>query len=68
LWERKMLVETDDRKGGKTYVAGLTIKFSDTPGAVGRIPTPGEHNEQIYCKLLGHNLAELERWRTQGVI
>jgi len=68
LWERQMLVETDDRKGGKTYVAGLTVKFSDTPGAVGRIPTPGEHNEEIYCGLLGHNLPDLERWRAEGVI
>src|SRR5216683_2894967 len=41
LWERKMLVETDDRDGGKTYVAGLTVKFSETPGAVGPIPKAG---------------------------
>jgi crotonobetainyl-CoA:carnitine CoA-transferase CaiB-like acyl-CoA transferase len=68
LWERQMLVETDDQSRGKTYVAGLTIKFSDTPGAVGRIPTPGEHNEEIYCGLLGHNRSELEKWRDQGVI
>lgn len=68
LWERQMLVETDDRKGGKTYVAGLTVKFSDTPGAVGPIPTPGEHNQQIYCGLLGHTPSELEKWRTEGVI
>jgi len=68
LWERKMLVETDDRRGGKTYVAGLTVKFSDTPGAVGAIPTPGEHNQEIYCGLLGHAPAELEKWRSDGAI
>jgi formyl-CoA transferase len=68
LWERQMLVETDDRKGGKTYVAGLTVKFSETPGAIGPIPTPGEHNEEVYCGLLGHNPSELERWRAEGVI
>jgi crotonobetainyl-CoA:carnitine CoA-transferase CaiB-like acyl-CoA transferase len=68
LWERQMLVETDDRNGGKTYVAGLTVKFSDTPGAVGPIPKPGEHNHEIYCGLLGHSPSELERWRAEGVI
>jgi crotonobetainyl-CoA:carnitine CoA-transferase CaiB-like acyl-CoA transferase len=68
LWERQMLVETDDREGGKTYVAGLTVKFSETPGAIGPIPKPGEHNQEIYCGLLGHLLSELEAWRAQGVI
>lgn len=68
LWERKMLVETDDRQGGKTFVAGLTVKFSETPGAVGPIPTAGEHNEEIYCGLLGHAAAELNAWKSEGVI
>ena len=49
-------------------VAGLTVKFSETPGAVGPIPTPGEHNQQIYCGLLGHTPSELEKWKTEGVI
>ncbi len=68
LWERQMLVETDDRNGGRTYVAGLTVKFSDTPGTVGPIPKPGEHNHEIYCELLGHNPLELDEWKAAGVI
>jgi crotonobetainyl-CoA:carnitine CoA-transferase CaiB-like acyl-CoA transferase len=68
LWERQMLVDTDDGQGGKTYVAGLTVKFSETPGAVGPIPKPGQHNDEVYCGLLGHSAAELETWRTDGVI
>jgi formyl-CoA transferase len=68
LWERKMLVEADDREGGKTYVAGLTVKFSATPGAIGPIPKAGEHNEEIYCGLLGHTASELKDWRAAGVI
>jgi formyl-CoA transferase len=63
-----MLVETDDRDGGKTYVAGLTVKFSETPGAVGPIPKPGEHNEDIYCGLLGHSAADVKTWREEGVV
>ena len=68
MWQRRLLVETDDRKGGKTFVAGLTVKFSETPGAVGSIPNPGEHNHEIFCDLLGHNPIELEAWRAEGVI
>jgi formyl-CoA transferase len=68
LWARQMLVETDDREGGKSFVAGLTVKFSETPGAVGPIPRPGEHNQEIYCGLLAHSSAELDEWRAQGVI
>jgi crotonobetainyl-CoA:carnitine CoA-transferase CaiB-like acyl-CoA transferase len=68
LWQRQMLVETDDRAGGKTFVAGLTVKFSETPGAVGPIPEPGEHNHEVFCELLGHSPSELEAWTAEGVI
>ena len=68
LWERKMLVETADPDAGRTFVPGLTVKFSDTPGAVGPIPRPGEHNEEVYCGLLGHSPADLTNWHEEGVI
>jgi crotonobetainyl-CoA:carnitine CoA-transferase CaiB-like acyl-CoA transferase len=68
LWERKMLTESKDIDGSKTFVPGLTVKFSDTPGAVGPIPRPGEHNEEVYCALLGHQREELARWKDEGVI
>ena len=68
LWERKMLVEIEDKEKGKTYVPGLTVKFSDTPGKIGPIPQPGEHNSQVYCEWLGHAEADMTRWREAGVI
>jgi CoA:oxalate CoA-transferase len=68
LWERKMLVELDDAESGRTFVPGLTIKFSDTPGGIGPIPRPGEHNEEIYCTLLGHSREEVAAWCEEGVI
>jgi len=68
LWERKMLVEIEDKEKGKTYVPGLTVKFSDTPGEIGPIPQPGEHNSQVYCEWLGHAEADMTRWREAGVI
>jgi crotonobetainyl-CoA:carnitine CoA-transferase CaiB-like acyl-CoA transferase len=68
LSERKMLVESQDLDGSKTFVPGLTVKFSDTPGAVGPIPRPGEHNEEVYCRLLGYSAVDLSVWQERGVI
>jgi crotonobetainyl-CoA:carnitine CoA-transferase CaiB-like acyl-CoA transferase len=68
LRERKMLVEIEDQETGRTFVPGLTVKFSDTPGAIGPLPRPGEHNEEIYCSLLGHKREDLARWKEEGVI
>ena len=67
LWERQMLVEIEDQ-GDTTYVPGLTVKYSDTPGAIGTIPQPGDHNEEVYCGLLGYTSDELAGWREAGVI
>ena len=68
LWERKMLVEAEEPESGRTFVPGLTVKFSDTPGAVGPIPRPGQHNSEIYCDLLGCTPDDLKRWEQQRVI
>lgn len=67
LWERQMLVEIEDQ-GDTTYVPGLTVKYSDTPGAIGTIPQPGDHNQEVYCGLLGYTPDELADWREAGVI
>jgi crotonobetainyl-CoA:carnitine CoA-transferase CaiB-like acyl-CoA transferase len=68
LWERQMLVEIEDKETSRTFVPGLTVKFSQTPGAIGPIPQPGEHNEEVYCGLLGHSREGLKSWREEGVI
>ncbi len=68
LWERHMLVETEDHEQGRTYVPGLTVKFSDTPGKIGPIPQPGEHNSEVYCEWLGHTEAALTRWKEEGIV
>ena len=68
LWERQMLVETEDDEKGRTYVPGLTVKFSDTPGKIGPIPQPGEHNSEVYGEWLGHTETALTRWREEGII
>jgi formyl-CoA transferase len=49
---------------------GVVPTLSATPGQVRwpGPPTPGEHNEEIYCGRLGLSAAELERLRTRGIV
>jgi len=68
LWDRGMLVEATDPDEGKTYVPGLTIKFSETPGRVGPIPSPGQHNREFFVDKLGHSEEQIDEWKAAGVI
>lgn len=68
LHERKMLIEAEDPEVGRTFVPGLTVKFSDTPGEVGSIPRPGQHNEEVYGGLLGCTPEDLKRWSAEQII
>lgn len=66
---REMLVDFDYPGVGKVPLSGVAIKLSQTPGkTVRRAPTVGEHNEEIYCDLLGFSPEELNRLRQKGVI
>ncbi len=71
IWEREVMMETelDDPPGKKMLVPGPTIiKFSKTPTTAGPIPKYGEHNQEIYGRLLGLDDAELGRLLEEGVI
>jgi crotonobetainyl-CoA:carnitine CoA-transferase CaiB-like acyl-CoA transferase len=68
LWEREMLVKMDDPVAGEMYVPGATIKLSRTPARVGRVPTPGEHTDQVLRDVLGYDGPALEALRQQGAI
>jgi len=66
---RDMLVTVDDPVYGPLKVQGVTPKLSATPGSIQRpAPLLGEHNEEVYCGLLGLDRADLERLRAAGVI
>ena len=71
IWEREVMMETelDDPPGKKMLVPGPTIiKFSKTPTTAGPIPKYGEHNQEIYGRLLGMDNAELDRLEEEGII
>jgi len=66
---REMLVEVEHSGVGKVPLTGIPIKFSKTPGNIKTVaPMLGEHNEEVYCSLLGYNLQELAQLKEEGVV
>jgi crotonobetainyl-CoA:carnitine CoA-transferase CaiB-like acyl-CoA transferase len=68
LWERQMLVKTDDPVAGEMYLPGVTIKMSKTPGRIGPVPTPGQHTDEIISSVLGYDAAAIGSLRSAGAI
>ncbi len=69
LRAREMIVRMAHERLGGVAVPGVTVKLSDTPGAVERLgPALGEHNAEIYGELLGLGTDELARLRAAEVI
>lgn len=54
---------------GKLKYPGPPFAFSATPGKLIRpAPLLGEHNEKVYCQMLGYDRKELVRMRQAGII
>jgi CoA:oxalate CoA-transferase len=66
---RDMIIEVEQPLSGKVKLSGSVYKMSQTPGnRKYPIPIVGEHNEEIFGKLLGIDKSELEKLKTEGVI
>lgn len=66
---REMIVELEHPGLGEVPVTGVPIKLSQTPGKIEkRAPMLGEHNEEIYCALLGYSKEEFHKLKEEGVI
>jgi crotonobetainyl-CoA:carnitine CoA-transferase CaiB-like acyl-CoA transferase len=68
LWDRQMLVKMDDPVVGEMYVPGVAVKMSKTPGRIGRVPTPGQHTDEIISSVLGYDSGALSNLRSAGAI
>ena len=66
---REMFVKVNHPKMGEMVQPGFPIKFSDTKGDI-TAPSPllGEHNVEIYSRVLGLSDDEIEELRKKGVI
>lgn len=66
---RSALATVDDPVAGRLREQGVTPRMSRTPGSISRpAPLLGEHNEEVYCGLLGMTADELDRLRCAGVV
>ncbi len=66
---RETLVEIDDPTVGKVTLPGAFPRLSLTPGKVQRGgPKLGEHNEEVYCGLLGLSKDELAEMVAEGIV
>ncbi len=53
---------------GRLQIAGVPIKFSETPGKVARRgPGPGEHTDEILTEA-GASIEQIAAWRAAGVV
>jgi crotonobetainyl-CoA:carnitine CoA-transferase CaiB-like acyl-CoA transferase len=69
LQSREMLVEVDQPVSGKVKLIGSVYKMSKTPGnRKMTVPTVGEHNEEIYCGLLGIDEQEMKELKKESII
>ncbi|HLL49543.1 MAG TPA: CoA transferase, partial [Thermomicrobiales bacterium] len=65
---REMVVERQHPVLGTVSLLGMPVKFSETPGAVHRIPPElGEHSDEI-LREIGLEDGEVRRLREQGVV
>jgi crotonobetainyl-CoA:carnitine CoA-transferase CaiB-like acyl-CoA transferase len=66
---REMFIKVIHPQLGETMMPGFHIKLSETPGDVSEpAPLLGQHNEEVYCRLLGLTKEELKELRREGVI
>jgi crotonobetainyl-CoA:carnitine CoA-transferase CaiB-like acyl-CoA transferase len=68
LRERGMIVELEHPTRGAYPMPANPVRMSDSPTEVIRAPLLGEHNAEIYGKLLGVGAADLDALRRDGVI
>jgi crotonobetainyl-CoA:carnitine CoA-transferase CaiB-like acyl-CoA transferase len=64
-----MIAQTPHPTIGTLRLAGIPIKYSDTPGAV-RLPPPllGEHTDAVLVEVLGYEPRRIEELRQQEAI
>ncbi|HED23845.1 MAG TPA: CoA transferase [Firmicutes bacterium] len=69
IHHREMIIEVEQPLSGKVKLAGSVYKMSETPGTRRMsIPLVGEHNQEIYGKLLELDQKEIDRLTGEGTI
>jgi crotonobetainyl-CoA:carnitine CoA-transferase CaiB-like acyl-CoA transferase len=65
---RQMVVEVEDPSEGSVRQVGISIKLSETPGKIRKLPPhPGQDTKAILCKI-GYSEEEIERLYRERVV
>ena len=69
LYEREMIIEVEQELSGMVTTPGSLFKMSKTPGNI-RYSSPllGEHNLEVYSRMLGYSEEEINKLSIEGVI
>ena len=66
---RNFFIEIDHPEAGRLKYPGAPYKLSATPWQAKRpAPLLGEHNEEVYCQILGYSRQDLVKMRQAGII
>ena len=66
---RGSMTEVEDKVIGNVKMPGVVPRMSQSPGRVEHLgPTLGQHNREVYTKLLGSSPAKLAALKEEGVI
>ncbi len=66
---RSMIAEVPHPTIGNLRLAGLPIKYSETPGIIRRHPPLlGEHTDEVLASVLGYSSDKIEALKEQGAI
>jgi formyl-CoA transferase len=68
LRKRRFIVDLEHPRRGPYPMPGNPVRLSDSPTEIERSPLLGEHNAEIYGKLLGLGAEQIESLRRDGII
>ena len=69
LRSRGYIVEVNHTVPGRLEHPGMTVNFSDSPGAIRRgAPTPGQHTREVLAEVLSLSEAELDQYAASGAL
>jgi len=66
---RNMIAEVEHPTIGTLRLAGIPVKFSETPGIIRRPPPLcGQHTDEVLAELLDYSTDRIEELKAQGVV
>ncbi len=68
LLERGMITEVTHPVAGTFAMPGCPVRLEDSPVEVQAAPLLGQHNEEVYGRLLGYAPSRLEQLKSRGIL